>query len=372
MARGKEQRMSIEMIKRKKGRSYRVRMWRDGKAICRTFKTRDEALIFEKDLLLNNGMINQRDRTFRDVAEEWLTVHASINKKSSGIKQDRRALNNDIYPFIGDMKVSRILPFHIDKIIANLKKRGIKNVTVTRRLCPLKTIFNYCIKRRIINYNPMNAIDNLRVEPASFKYWSFKDARIFLDHTRQKYSSYRPATYLLYLTALNTGMRQGELIALLWQDVDFQNRIITVRRSYSSHERMVYDTTKGNKIRHVPLNSAIYNGLYNAYRNREDCKIVFTWNGSYIDPHNLRERYFETDMEESGVERIRFHDIRHTFASHYMMNNGNLYDLQKILGHSTLRMTERYAHLSPSSIAGKGDIVSFTSEENIISVRFGT
>jgi hypothetical protein len=74
-------------------------------------------------------------------------------------------------------------------------------------------------------------------------------------------------------------------------------------------------------------------------------------------------RDFCNAQEEAGIKnQIRFHDVRHTFASHFMMNGGNLYDLQKILGHTNSKMTERYAHLSPTHLEKAMQVVSFGSE----------
>jgi len=295
-----------------------------------------------------------------------------VRKAGSSVITDRKMLNKNIYPFIGHLKITRIQPHHIDKLICEAKAKGLCNSTINRNLCVIKTIFNHCMRHRIIFYNPMTAIQSLRVDTKRYKYWSIRDAQTFIDYTRAKYSSNgHYAVFMVYLAALNTGMRQGELLALRWKDVDFENRLITVGRTYSCHERKFNDSTKSHKVRFVPLNDALYKILDDVSRGHAPNDLVFRQKGYMLDPHNLRSRYFEKDMQESGVERIRFHDLRHTYASHYMMNAGNPYDLQKILGHSTLRMTERYAHLSAAFLATRGNVVSFGGEDNVVHVKFG-
>jgi integrase len=74
---------------------------------------------------------------------------------------------------------------------------------------------------------------------------------------------------------------------------------------------------------------------------------------------NHSARWFRIALEKARVRKVRFHDLRHTFASHFMMNNGNIYDLQKILGHSDMKMTMKYAHLSPEHLLAASNIVSF-------------
>jgi len=79
--------------------------------------------------------------------------------------------------------------------------------------------------------------------------------------------------------------------------------------------------------------------------------------GNPIDLHNFRKRHFLKDIQEAGVPEIRIHDLRHTYASQYMMSGGNIFDLQKILGHSDLKMTMRYAHLSRGHIVDKANLL---------------
>lgn len=145
--------------------------------------------------------------------------------------------------------------------------------------------------------------------------------------------------------------------------------MITVRRSYCNVSKVIRETTKSGKIRHVPLGEAIYNDLLEAHARRNN-ELVLTLNDRMIDKSNLRNRYFYRDMRESGVSRIRFHDLRHTFASHFMMNGGNIYTLHAILGHSDIKMTQRYAHLSKAFIASR-TYVSLDGGK-VIQADFGT
>jgi site-specific recombinase XerC len=112
--------------------------------------------------------------------------------------------------------------------------------------------------------------------------------------------------------------------------------------------------------------------FFDLVRAKEKTKgeLVFMSNGSSLDPDNFYKRNFQKDIEASGVERIRFHDLRHTFASHYMMSGGNLYDLQKILGHADIKTTERYAHLSLDYLAGRKNLVSFSEGDNVVEIDF--
>lgn len=148
-------------------------------------------------------------------------------------------------------------------------------------------------------------------------------------------------------------------MSVKWSAVDFQNRLIKVCRSYCGVLKEIRETTKSRKIRHVPLGEGIFHDLSKAYEGRAGTELVFHLNGEMLDKSNLRNRHFNRDIKGSGVPKIRIHDMRHTFASHFMMNGGNLYALQAILGHSDTKMTQRYAHLSKTYFTEKADIVRF-------------
>jgi len=147
---------------------------------------------------------------------------------------------------------------------------------------------------------------------------------------------------LIVLTALTTGMRIAEVFGLQWRDLLHKEGLIAVRAKL-----------KGVKIRYVPMPLE----LATEFRRYP---TVFSEDRIFPpEPGARRERQrvdksFKTILELSGIEDFRFHDLRHTFASWYMMNGGDLYELAKILGHSNIKMTERYAKLAKSHIARTG------------------
>lgn len=147
---------------------------------------------------------------------------------------------------------------------------------------------------------------------------------------------------LIVLIALTTGMRISEIFGLTWNDLLYKEELIAVRAKL-----------KGGKFRYVPLPPELA-AEFRKY------PVVFAEDRIFPpDPGATRERQrvdksFETILEQAGIEGFRFHDLRHTFASWYMMNGGDLYELAKLLGHANIKMTERYAKLGKSHIARTG------------------
>ncbi|MFZ5877442.1 MAG: tyrosine-type recombinase/integrase [Nitrospirota bacterium] len=164
------------------------------------------------------------------------------------------------------------------------------------------------------------------------------------------------------IVALNTGLRREECLGLRWESIDFENRVLTVYK------------TKSGKARSVPLNDAAIKALRGLKSWMTSIWVFPTDDGeakkpakktkptekgesepskakrpvTHTDPDNFYNRVFLPACRAAGLDDVTFHTLRHTFASHLAMSGTDLYTIQKLLGHSTLRMTERYAHLSPT------------------------
>jgi integrase len=170
-----------------------------------------------------------------------------------------------------------------------------------------------------------------------------------------------PVVAMLYESATFTGLRAGELAGLQWPDVNFEQRLITVQRSF-------HGPTKSDDVRYVPIVDALLPAL-RAWRLQHPGSLVFTnCAGSMLQPssrifqevlHRVLDRAEFPRIDRGGKTRryIHFHDLRHTFASHWVMKGGDLFKLQKILGHKTVQMTMRYAHLQPTAF--KDDLGRF-------------
>jgi integrase len=161
--------------------------------------------------------------------------------------------------------------------------------------------------------------------------------------------------HMLFMTALNTGLRAGELAGLRWPVVDFEKRLITVQRSFDG-------PTKTDKIRYVPILDSLLQVL-KEWRLRHPGRLVFSNQyGNQLQPsQRIFQETLKNTLDLAGFPHvtrngklrgyITFHDLRHTFASRWVMNGGDQYKLQRILGHQSIQMTQRYAHLAPEAFA---------------------
>jgi integrase len=147
---------------------------------------------------------------------------------------------------------------------------------------------------------------------------------------------------LLVLIALTTGMRIAEIFALKWSDILYREELIAVRSKL-----------KGGKMRYVPMPPELATEIKRFPAVLGEDRIFPPKRGASGERQRV-EGSFETILSMAGISDFRFHDLRHTLASWYMMNGGDLYELAKILGHSNIKMTERYAKLGKEHMASTG------------------
>ncbi len=141
--------------------------------------------------------------------------------------------------------------------------------------------------------------------------------------------------FTIVTLALSTGMRRGEILRLSWENVDLQNKRVTLVR------------TKNGERRIVPLVGKAYDSIRGLYLKLEPDKDTLL----FPSPHNSNQPVsirtaWDTAMRKAKLENFRFHDLRHSTASYLAMNGASLLEIADILGHKTLQMVKRYSHLS--------------------------
>jgi integrase len=138
----------------------------------------------------------------------------------------------------------------------------------------------------------------------------------------------------IVITALNTGMRKGEILNLKWDNVDLK------------HGFILLDITKNGERREIPINDTL-KGVLQGITRRLDIPYVF-YDNAAGKPYGDVKRAFATACRKAKIADFHFHDLRHTFASQLIMAGVDLTTVKELLGHKTLTMTLRYAHLAPS------------------------
>lgn len=274
--------------------------------------------------------------TFQELADYWME-HRATKKRNPG--DDRSILNAHLLPFFGTTKVNEITLHRVNEFERNMDGK-VSPKTLHNHLTLLNSMLNMALDIRWLTEKPKIKKPKLIEKPYKFLQTS-GEIRLLLEAARHE----APGTFELFSTAVFTGMRAGELAGLHWADVNLNTRQILVHRSYNG-------PTKSGRTRVVPILDSLLPVL-REWRLKNPLPVLFpnAVGKMYRESDRVFQEIFQRCLKRVGLNRIRFHDLRHTFASHWMMNNGSLYRLKDILGHSTIKMTEQYAHLTPKLFA---------------------
>jgi integrase len=243
-----------------------------------------------------------------------------------------------------------LLPPKSDKFI--VERPHLTKKTTANHLTLLGAMLNVAKEIGWLAVVPRIRKPKVRIFSADFSYLrTDEEIRRFLVAAHEEDAK----VFAFYAAAVYTGMRAGEIAGLHWGDISFDSRLITVQRSYDG-------PTKAEDVRYVPILDPLL-PLLRERRLATKGRLVFPNDaGEMFDRsarifqegfHRVLKRAQFPMIERGGKHRryIRFHDLRHTLASHWVMKGGDLFKLQKILGHKTVQMTMRYAHLAPHAFA---------------------
>lgn len=258
---------------------------------------------------------------FQEMAKTYIEAYSRPNKRSS--RRDEISLNN-LVSFFGGKCLHEISSLDIEKYRVE-RLRSVTPATINRELACLKHMFNKAKEWGKTTLNPAAKVKLLREENRRVRYLEKEEIGSLLnacsDHLKP-----------IVITALNTGMRKSEILGLKWPDVDLRQRIV-----------YIYETKSG-KSRKVDINDWLAETLIRQRKHPESPYVFCNKNGV---PYSNIRKSFESAKRRAGIKDFRFHDLRHTFASHLVMAGVGLKTVQELLGHQTYQMTLRYAHLSP-------------------------
>ena len=208
----------------------------------------------------------------------------------------------------------------------------------------VRKVLKDAVRWRYLRTNPAEFMRPIKTPEAGTAFWSFDELDRFLTFA----SRLDPQLRDLALLAAHTGLRKGEISGLQRDALDFDNRRITVKRSYCKHTQGVNEYTKGKKIRLVPMNDVVWKLLL-PMRMLPPNQRLFPEDLDHVVRRMARV------AKAADVKYIRFHDLRHTFASHLGMSGMSPFLLKEIMGHSDMKITLRYTHLNPEQLLGATD-----------------
>lgn len=338
----------MEILRNKSNKiSYREMIWINGKCIkspsfsritdCKNWISQQRAVKTKLQIYGENRLIEKI--TFKTISDKWLNSRNAAGLSRATIKKYNDFCRYHFNPVFGHRDIKSIQKNEIENFQIGLRKthnpKG-TNVIMTG----LKAVFKEAVKEGYLMKSPCEFIKKISVDNMRYKYWTKSEINQFLK------INFNSEYYDLILIALNTGMRKGELAGLCWDRVDFSVNTITVTRTKDRFE--LKERTKTNHVRIIPMNEICRASLLRLFKNNiKGSEFVFLDSKEKpIQPHHIGRDLLKLQKAAGITNIIRFHDLRHTFASQYVMNGGNIYDLQKFLGHTSILMTQVYAHQS--------------------------
>lgn len=302
-----------------------------------------------------SGAISQTDMSFKEIAKEWLASLRPQLKKSSIVKYSN-ILEKYLFPRFGTISIEKITRADVSDFSNELllcggqSGKGLSPKTVTGILSVLKSIFRYAVQHGNSNVADINKL---------FVKQSQKPMRIFSLSEQQKLSRYLCEDLTLInlgiLVSLYTGMRIGEVCALKWEDISFDDHDLYVHRTMQRIQNQGAGEQKTTvlisapksecSIRRIPLPVEIFRLIASA-KHPENTYFLTGKVQTFVEPRTM-QNHFKSVLKSCDIEDANFHALRHTFATRCVELGFDIKSLSEILGHASVNITlNRYVHPS--------------------------
>ncbi len=342
------------VFKRKGSEFYWMDIIANGKRYRESTKTKNkkqaEAVYANRYFEVVNGItpknpepeVKDNRFTFEELTEKYLAwvygKQASYNNKKSAIK----CFFMNRFKYLNDIKI-----YDLEKLQSEMIAKGYTKSYINKTFSVIKHMFTKALDWEMIDEIVLQKLRRVKNLPGMNKILRYLDA----EEINLLISNCPPHLKPIVLAALNTGMRKSEILHLTWDRVDLKNRLILL------------DRTKNGERREIPMNNLMVK-LFSSLPRHLRVPYVF-WNHDKQKPYTNITEGFQSALKKSGIKNFRFHDLRHTFASILIMSDVDISSVSELLGHTSIKMTQRYAHLSPAHLRKAVDIfenVTFLSQ----------
>ena len=318
-------------------------------------------------LAIDENTKNSNDILFEEYANRWLNTVLRQKLKPSSYARKKGVLVNQVYPILGDFPLIQITYDDVQNMVNILSAQGLSYSTIKKAYEAVSGVFkNYRIKNQS-TLNPCEGVtlpENAKREVSDIKWFNNEQRQLIKAEALRKYSTGKSVYRMgcLIIALMYTGMRVGELLALEWADIDFENKQITIDKNTTQiniddkgelhYNQTVKGSTKtksGKRV--IPMTSEAKKALLLAKDITGDQEYVCsTENGKLITESNiyrmLQNVQLRTGIAKTKDECLRVHDLRHTFASMLFNNGCDVQVVSDLLGHADTSVTRNiYIHL---------------------------
>ena len=327
--------MSTKYYLMKRGAYYQIGWVEGDRRKWRTTKctTKSEALVFLKSFETQNEKKVEPLRLSQFTELFRTRINGTIRK--STLRPYLASLKS-FESVISDKLMSE---YNVDDI-ENYKQKRLQSISPTTlniELRSLKSTFNSAVKWELLKENPFRKVSLLKIPQRPPIYLTKEDFKKLIGVVKE------PLLRDVFLFAVLTGFRKGEMLNLKWSGVDLQKRQVTIENSEGF-------TTKSGKSRTIPLNDAVFDMLSKRNAERNRCEYVFHRKGYKLNDLYLTHRFKKYVVDLGLNPQLHLHSCRHTAASWLVDAGVSLYIVQNILGHANIATTQIYSHLSQNTL----------------------
>lgn len=335
------------LSKRSNGRYYIYYNKPDGKRTCISTKTKFKSEAtkflseFEKELK-QRSLKRNIPITLKDFKERFLDYSASIH--SDKHTKSIRTTFNEFGKVIGNPSLLDLNKNILQSYFEQRLKR-VSAYAVKRDIANFSSAFNWAISKNYINENPCKGIKKPKLPerlPHFFTEEQFEQLIDVVDDAELRD---------LFRFALLTGLRQGDLIALQWSQINFKDDSVILDNRNS--------LTKSRKVHSIPLNISALQILTERQLRKRDNYLVFTYKGNEIKQDFISKKFRKYVKKAKLDSKLTFHSLRHTFASWLIQKGASLYNVSKLMTHSDLRVTQIYSHLRSEDLRNSINLLQF-------------
>lgn len=277
--------------------------------------------------------------------ELWLERVVRPTKREATYRSYRTTIINHL-KVLGHIPLGQLTSLHIQNVLVIREGHHARSRALA--LIVLRRALDWAVEQKFLRTNPAKTIRSAQTDRTEMRVMTAEECRQFLHEAKSD------RLYSLFLIALSTGMRQGEIFALEWRDIDFSGRAIGVRRSLDNHTGKIGPLKTKASQRSIAIDQSAVSVLrahYDEIRS-QGYKGPLVWPntaGGHLSPQNVRNRSFLPIQRRAGIDPpIRFHDLRHTAATLMLAANVHPKIVSERLGHSRIAITlDTYSHVLP-------------------------
>jgi len=302
--------------------------------------------LLEQRTALRKGIFLADDKIlFSDYLDRFLTDIATPSLRPKTVDAYRWLIESHIKPNLGHHTLSQIRPDHLQNLYTKKLDEGLSKRTVQHMHAVIRRSLNQALKWELIVRNPASVVTAPTPDKKPPKTFTSDQAKQFLESVEDH------RWYPIYVLAITTGMRQGEILGLHWEDVDLAKGNLAVRHTIQLLQgRIIEGEPKSAGSRRtiaLPEYTVAVLLLHQEKTGKDEGLLFTTSSGRPVSPRNLT-RHFHLALDKAGLPKIRFHDLRHTAATLLLKENVHPKIVQEMLGHSTIALTlDTYSHILP-------------------------